>query len=480
MNNQHSTIDNTELAVHGLSFNDYNAKLFKWNGGLYRGIHPQVGELYRDILERGIVRELVANKLLIETELTSLVIEDYQFVLKHRQLPFVCYPWEWCDLMLKDAALLHLDFCLALERYDLTTGDAHPLNILFDGCQPLFVDFGSIESRSPDSSYWLWSPYEQFCHFFLNPLKLMAAGKGRIARWLLHDYERGILNDDLEALLIQSPSNLVRVESLINRVKSTIKQQIPAAFIPKIKQVRNLIESQVNLDRSSQSRSQFIAEIRQEIVNIELIDPIKPRMAIDWSDLKPIDIDRYQETITAIVNDLNPSSVLEIDNYNSESFAPIAANLGSQVVFLSAESSRVRQLYCYAKAKQLAILPLIFNFVSPSCDLANRWLAPAGDRFSCQLVLAIDLLDRLVFKHYLTFDTIVERLAVLSGHWLLVEFIPRDPPYRFKWLPNLVSRFDWYTLDNFIISLQAEFEEVTAVGHLADNRVLLLCTKNID
>ena len=478
MNNKHSAIDETELAVHGLSFNDYNAKLFKWNGGLYRGIQPQVGELYRDILERGIVEELVAKKLLIETELTSLVIENYQFVLKHRQLPFVSYPWEWCDLMLKDAALLHLDFCLELERYDLTTGDAHPLNILFDGCQPLFIDFGSIESRSPDTSYWLWSPYEQFCHFFLNPLKLMAEGKGKIARWLLHDYEQGILNDDLEALLIQSPSNLAKVRSLINQVKSTVKQQIPAVLIPQLKQVRSLIKSQVNSDRPSKSRSQFIAEIRQEIVNIKLIEPIASQNVIDWIDREQVDIKRHQELIATILSDLNPSSVLEIDNYNSEPFAPIAANQGSQVVFLSSESARVRQLYRDAKAKQLAILPLLLNFVSPSCDLANRWFSPAGDRLKCELVLAIDLLDRLVFKQYLTFDTIVERLAIL-GDRVLVEFIPRDPPYRFKWSSDLASRFDWYSLNNFITSLETEFEEVTTVGHLANNRVLLLCTKNI-
>ena len=470
-------IDETELAVHGLSFNDYNAKLFKWNGGLYRGIQPQVGELYRDILERGIVEELVTKKFLIETELTSLVIENYQFVLQQRRLPFVSYPWEWCDLMLKDAALLHLDFCLELERHDLTTGDAHPLNILFDGCQPLFIDFGSIESRSPDSSYWLWSPYEQFCHFFLNPLKLMAEGKGRIARWLLHDYEQGILNDDLEALIIQSPSNLAKVKSLINRVKSAIKQQIPAVLVPKLKQFRSSIKSQVKLDRANISRYQFLAEIRQEIVDIELIEPIESQLTIDWIDEKQVDANKHQELITTILNDLNPDSVLEIDNYNSEPFAYIAADLGSQVVFLSAESARVRQLYCHAKAKQLNILPLLLNFVSPSCDLANRWFAPAGDRLKCQLVLAIDLLDRLVFKQYLTFDTIVERLAVLSDRWLLVEFIPRDPPYRFKWSPDLASRFDWYTLDNFIISLETKFAQVATVGNLSAKRVFLLCEK---
>ena len=261
-------ISSEELTTHNLSFNDYNARLFKWNGGLYRGIQPQVSQLYRDLFQRDIVQSLVAKKLLIETELTSLTLKDYELVLKHRQLPFVSYPWEWCDVMLKDAALLHLDFCLELDHYDLTTGDGHPLNILFDGCQPIFIDFGSIESRSPDSSYWLWAAYEQFCHFFLNPLKLMAQGKGRVARWLLHDYEHGALNDDLEALLVKSRSQLDIVKSLVIKAKSWVKQQIPIEVVPKFKQFFTLARSKTDLASQPATRSEFLTIVRQEILNI--------------------------------------------------------------------------------------------------------------------------------------------------------------------------------------------------------------------
>jgi hypothetical protein len=464
-------ISSEESIAHSLSFNDYNARLFQWNGGLYRGIRPQVSQLYRDLFERGIVDSLVGKKLLIETELTSDAIADYELVLQHRQLPFVSYPWEWCDLMLQDAALLHLDLCLELDNYDLTTGDAHPLNILFDGCRPIFIDFGSIQNHSADS-YWLWIAYEQFCHFFLNPLKLMARGKGRIARWLLHDYERGVLNDDLEALTIYRRSHFYLVESGVIKAKSWIKKQIPLTAV-------SFFQSKSNLPSQSTTRSEFLNNIRQVLLDIDLTaNNNQPDLTIDWlAETQAIDDFSHRREVTTILSRLQPTSVLEIDNYHPQPLAAVAASLGSKVVFLTPQEHRARELYLDARTKQLYILPLLFDLTSPSCDLSNRWFTPASDRLKCDLVLALDLVDRLVFKQYLTFPTIVERLAIFCDRWLLVEFITREYPYRIKWSEDLASRFTWYCLDNFIASLKSQFEGVEIVANISDTRVLLLCEK---
>lgn len=480
---QQRQISAEELTAHSLSFNDYNARLFKGKSGLYRGITVELSQLYRDLFQQGIVQSLVAKKLLVETELTDLAIAKYQLVLQHRQLPFVSYPWEWCDLMLKDAALVHLDFCLELARYDLTTGDGHPLNILFDGCQPIFIDFGSIEAVSAHS-YWAWPAYEQFCHFFLNPLKLMAEGKGRVARWLLHDYERGVLNEDLEALTHwRSPKEMA---------KSWLKQRIPRKALLAWKQLgrkcnlasRTAIFQGKELSPphdidGAYTLCQFLTKIRQEIIKIDLSLSNQSDLTIDWIERTQI-IEKQsnrQEKVREIVSQLQVNSLLEIDNYQSEPFATIAASLGTQVVFLTSQEHRARQLYLDARAKRLYILPLMFDFTSPSCDLANRWYNPASDRISCDLVLGLNLVDRLVFKQYLTFETIVERLAIFSDRWLIVDFITREYPYRLKWSEDFALRFTWYRLDNFITSLKSKFTRVDILENGSDTRVLLLCEK---
>src|SRR5262245_52307033 len=141
---------------------------------------------------------MIRDGLLIDTEITNLNLQGYEVVLKHRRLPFVSYPYEWCFTALKDAALLVLNVQERLEMKGLSLQDAHPWNVVFDGCRPYYVDLGSIErARALDS----WGAYDEFCRFFLNPLVLMANGHGRIARLLFHDSHDGVQNADVLALL---------------------------------------------------------------------------------------------------------------------------------------------------------------------------------------------------------------------------------------------------------------------------------------
>ncbi len=476
-------ITKNEVDFHSLSFCDYNGRLFKWQGELYRAIPVEQTPLYQDLFQQGIIRELVRKKLLIETELTSLKVENYAIVLKHRQLDLVSYPREWCDEMLKDAALLHLDLCLALDLHDLTTADAHPLNILFDGCQPIFVDFGSIDRISLDSSYWLWPPYEQFCSCFLNPLRLMAQGQGRIARWLLHDYEKGVTPSDVEALNSKPRSLLSGIRDMVNRLKSNARKHAPDVILTWAKQMRDQPGFILSTSTAkSPSRRAFLEQIRQEISSIDLIPfPVQSsNFQVDWLNSDPTNDDQETklQVIASILSTLQPDSVLEIGNNDSDgSYAQLAAEKGSQSVFFTAEEGKAKQLYLRSKENYLPILPLLINFASPSCDLSNSWFAPASDRLSCDLVLAIDLIDWLVFKKYLPFDAIVQRLSIFTKRWLLIEFVIRQPPYRASWSAEVASRFSWYELDNFIDVLHTKFCKIETLNHASETSLLLLCEK---
>src|SRR6185295_16755622 len=91
------------------------------------------------------------------------------------------------------AALLVLDLQATLATRGLTLQDAHTWNVLFDGVRPVFVDFGSIAAQTAD----VWRAEQEFYEFFIHPLRLMAAGYGRIARRLMHDHERGISSQEV-------------------------------------------------------------------------------------------------------------------------------------------------------------------------------------------------------------------------------------------------------------------------------------------
>jgi hypothetical protein len=473
-------INSDELNFHSLSFNDENGRLFQWQGNIYRAIPTQQASLYQNLLQQGIISNLVSKKLLIETELTSLQVENYAIVIKHRRIDFFSYPQEWCGEMLKDAALLHLDLCLELERYDLITGDAHPLNILFDGCQPIFIDLGSIEKITPEKHH-LWSAYNQFCRCFVNPLRLMAQGQGRIARWLMHDYEQGVLSEDVIALTDKSPLNLLKNNSR-NWLKATLLNYLPSLGLLWAKQIRDyasrLRSIFSNDSKQLPSRHSFYQQIRQELAEINLPSLPRPEPNFDHLLLKSSfvsDNSQIQEIVISLVSNLQPSSVLVMgNNDNDGTYAQLIAQ-NTQVVFLSPNEEKVTQVYLNNKTNQLPILPLFINFASPSCDLSNDWFTPASDRLNCELVLALDLIDWLVFQQYLPFDRIVERLAIFAQRWLLVEFVTVKPFDLDSLSPDFKLIFSWYNLDNFIQALSKKFAQVKIIHQGSENNVLLLC-----
>jgi len=468
-----------EVTSQGLSFTDPDGRLFKWNGELFRGIPSERASFCRYLFSKGIMRELIAKKLFVETEITPLKIDHYEIVLKHRTIPFVSYPQEWSDMMLKDAALHHLDFCLELDRHNLQSGDAHPLNILFDGCQPVFVDFSSIDPIPVDSSYWPWSRYEQFCRVFIRPLRLIAQGHGRIAHWLLHDYELGVLKSDLEALTRRPLSGLNLPRNLVKWHKYSARLHLPETIRIIINKANMLAKRLApELSGPLQARCDFLEQIRQEVESIKL--PSAQPKGLDGSDgsLSPLlpseNWSSRHRAVSTVLSDLRPGSVLDIGrDIHGIDNSLLATRYGSQVVAVNPDETNVRKLYVVAKRNNFPILPLQINFFSPSYDLSNYWFTPASERLRCDLVLALDLIDHLV-KENIRFDLIVERLSTLSNHWLLLDFTPHK-----DWDSCEVKavQYSWYTLDNLMDELAKWFRSVNIISSQSKPRVLLLCEK---
>src|SRR5437870_4244031 len=142
-----------EIAFHPMSFIDPNGRLFCWNGDLYRAIAVERAPFYRELFDQGVMRELIEKKLIVETQSSPLQLDGYGMVMKHKTIPFVSYPYEWCAAMLKDAALLVLDLELELAQTGLTLQDAYSWNVLYDGPIPVHVDLSSIGPAAQNDIY---------------------------------------------------------------------------------------------------------------------------------------------------------------------------------------------------------------------------------------------------------------------------------------------------------------------------------------
>jgi hypothetical protein len=139
------------------------------------------------------------------------------------------------------------------------------------------------------------------------------------------------------------------------------------------------------------------------------------------------------------------------------------------VVVFDKDSANVTQLYCEARDRSLMVLPLVMDFTdpTPSRGLSSHVSIAAADRFQCDLVLAIALVNPLILERHLRLDQIVEGLAQFSKRWLIIDYIP----------PEELRQVSLHTSEDLTRLLLKRFRNVTKLKLDSENHNLLLCEK---
>jgi hypothetical protein len=467
------TIQPDQIKYNAMSLTDTSGRLFSWNGELYRAISLEITPLYQRLFEDGTISRLVGDKLLVETEWTSLQVEGSGMVLRHRRLPFVSYPYEWSAGMLKAAALKTLDLEIELAGRGLTLQDAHPWNVVFDGTEPQFVDFGSLVPRpanwsSPDA----WPAHEMFRRFFLHPLILMSEGYDHIARWLLFDGERGVSSDDLAALTGRQ-NRAVRLRGGLRALAGHV---VP----PQAEQwVRRRLETHRKalartLDRVS-GDPHSPHTLRRQIEKTPTSDPSMAQLN-DRGSEPPQWRQPRKEALEAFLQRSHPRSALHAGVEPAER-AQLTAAGGVSTVALLLRPERTEALYEKACARRLNLLPLMADCRKPwpAYGIGHSFATPMEQRLNCEAVIAFDQPSRMAIEHRISFDDTARMLAEFSRRWLLVDFVPAGDPS----LPAGKGTPPWYTLERFQTALRPYFPQIQTLGETSKHSILI-CEKPAD
>ena len=447
----------SEARFHTTSFCDQDGRLFWWQGELYRGISVHYAALCERLFAEGIVDSLVDKGFLVDTELTDFSLPVYSLVLKHRRIPFVSYASEWCPEMLKAAAQFTLDMMRQLAPYGLTV-DIGSWDILYEGCVPRYVDFCSIAAASTYTPLCWQGAKDDFDSYFVTPLRLMAQGKGNLARWLLHDYEHRVIHRELAGLMgqeVYSQGGAGKVSDWGKKIalKATRFRQrwLPAD--------------------TDLCRLDLVDRMQRSLDAINL----PPPAAQDFSSVftrspkvgKCASTEAPQQTcVHRTLTELQPSTVLDV-GCGTGTYAQMAARLGAQVIAIDRDDRQVACCYKAAKAERLSVLPLVMDirYPTPGQGVGNQLLASARDRLSCELVLALDVLHLLVFEQHLTLPQAVQALADFSTRWLLLSF-PDETE---------ATRAQGYHLDRLMELLGARFDQVEMIATAEGQVPLILC-----
>ncbi|MCA9039651.1 MAG: hypothetical protein KDA65_04810 [Planctomycetaceae bacterium] len=464
---QQTTIPEEEVEFATSASPLHTARLFTWRGELYRAI-PEPGlPMWNRLTGTGLLQELIDQKYFVETVATDLKLAEAALVLKHRRIPFLSYPYEWCSAAFKAATIRFLELNIHLASEGLATTDVHPWNIVFEGTTPLFVDYGSFV---PLEQIHRADFINQFRSQFWYPLQLMIKGHGRLARTLMQEYSQPIQEDELPGSRYLwrrcwlklakrfGHTRLGRGAQRLARLNRFHLQRQPSTetWVSELQRWKRRVE-RIRLPRQQTFWSHYYAE--------DFPDHQKPE---SWS-LK-------QKTVADLLQELKPASVHDLAG-NSGWYSLLAQQSEAQVICTDNDDIALNQLFQRQQSNSsitLAYLNII-NPVGPHGTIdahGKRLYTGVDERLKAECVLALGLTHHLVFTEMFDFPFIFGALSQFTQRDLIVEFVSREDEYVKTWWND---SYDWYTLDEFCDVAREFFEVVDVRDSSPAGRYLVVC-----
>jgi hypothetical protein len=395
--------------------------------------------------------------------------EGQPLLLKHPRIPFPSYPWEWTPGQWMAAGELTLDLCEQLLGGGWILKDATPLNILFDGGHPVFVDVLSVEPRDPQNPLWL--AYGQFARTFLLPLAAYKyLGWPLAATFLRRDgYE---------------PADLYPFLSTLECWTAPLRSLVTLPYLLEKKKPAGRLGSPKLQNDPEIAAAVLRRHIRGLRKALQSLQP-QPRNS-HWSGY-PESADHYdagdrqqkQDFVTRALAMLGPQYVLDI-GANTVEYSRIAANAGAQVVAWDTDVGACERNWSEAKQSGLAIQPMVVDAArpTPAAGWCNReslsLLERARGRFDCVLMLGI--VHHLLVSEQIPLRSVAKLAAGLTRRWAIVEWVPKTDG-RFIDLCRGRDQLYCHLEEPLFLASFAEFFTLTERTVLKNGRALFLFEK---
>ncbi|MGB2963162.1 MAG: hypothetical protein WBB69_04170 [Anaerolineales bacterium] len=438
------------------SFRDPSGYLFWREGVLYRQVNQRYQDHYTFLMKSGLYRSLVDDGLLINHE--EVKIEPYQpegayRVICPERIPFISYPYEWSFSQLKDAALATLTIQKRALAYGMSLKDSSAYNIQFWRGKPVLIDTLSFEIYEEGKP---WVAYRQFCQHFLAPLALMSYRDVRLSQ-LLRIYIDGIPLDLTSGLL--PFRTYLKFPLLTHLHLHAAAQKRYAGHQVDLTSPRQEVKKTGILGILSSLES-IISHLNWNPEGTAWADYVSTHNYADAS------LNHKKQAVAEYLDRVRPETVWDL-GANTGVFSRLASQRMINTVAFDIDPGVVELNYRQSITdKDQYLLPLLLDLTNPSPNLGwfNQERRSLFKRGSADMVLALALVHHLAITNNVPLDQIALFMANL-GHWLVVEFVPKDDPQTQK---LLASREDI-----FIDYSQKRFEEVFSAYYQIDDTVVI-------
>ena len=451
------------------SFRDPAGTLELRPDAAYRRVRSPEAEEILAFLATPLAAQLVEQGRLSASTLVSAAVASdtagSSILLKHPRIPFAAYPWEWPPALWLAAAEATLTLCADLLEQGWILKDATPLNVLFCGTQPVFVDVLSIarlDTRQP-----IWFAYAQFVRMFLLPMLAYAR-----LRWPLRAtlaFRDGYEPEDLypalplAARLTQPALSAVTLPHLLSRRKGTASTTPQPRTVDDPELTKHILR---NTLKKLQRHMRAVTPAAQ---------------ASTWSDYAQTathyedqDHARKQAFVSAALDAARPQRVLDV-GCNTGVYSRLAAAAGASVVAIDTDLQTVDHLARKIQLSGEDILPLCIDLANPTAAVGWQnhenpaFLTRAAGHFDLVLMLAV--IHHLLLRNQVPLDRIAALASTLTTHHLILEWVPPTDPKFQELLRGRDALYAHLTESAFRAAFAPPFAIQTEL-HLANGRIL--------
>jgi len=454
----------------GASFRDPSGFLFARDGTLYRQVNHIYRQHYDQLMASKLYARLVSAGLLIPHEEVDIAPDEPELayrVIKPSQLKFISYPYEWSFSQLQDAALA----TIAVQKLALETGmvlkDASAYNIQFHQGKPVLIDTLSFEIYREGEP---WVAYRQYCQHFLAPLALMAYTDVRLSQ-LLRVYIDGIPLDLASRLLPRRTRYGLGLATHIH-LHAAAQKRYADKVVSKEQAARRM------------SKLSFMG-LMDSLEGTTRKLNWKPA-GTEWGDYYIASASHYSATafehkkqvVNQFLQRIQPAVTWDL-GANTGEFSQLAANLGSLTIAFDIDPAAVEQNYLISKPKKdTRMLPLVMDFTNPSPSLGwhNRERHALLERAPADALLALALIHHLAISNNVPLPLLADYLHDL-GHWLIIEWVPKDDTQVQKLLASRLDIFTGYHQEGFEAAFGDYFALHEKIPLRDSDRVMYLMEK---
>jgi 2-polyprenyl-3-methyl-5-hydroxy-6-metoxy-1,4-benzoquinol methylase len=387
------------------------------------------------------------------------------FWLKHPRIDPISYPWEWTPTQWRAAAELTLGIAGKAIDAGWTLKDATPLNVVFRGARPVFVDVLSFEPRNKHATVWL--AYGQFVRTFLLPL---VAAK--------------YLNWPLQATIFwrdgYEPTMLARALPLRHRLNPKLLDVVTLAAMLEGKGKGDAKPAE---GRTDPELAKHILHKRLARLTKQIRHAAGDQNASEWSNYnqsashyQPADIEAKQTFARGVLERLRPANVLDI-GANTGTYSLMAAEAGATVVALDNDTAALDVLFRTAAVENKPVTAMVANIArpTPAAGWRNREQLSLLDRLSGKfdMVLLLAVIHHLILREQAPLTHIAGLAAELTNRWLVVEWVPPSDPMYQEWLRGRDELYGKLAEADLVAALQPFFRQIDR-AQLGNGRVLLV------